>query len=200
MTFSNISVHRNDAAPSYQHNKKNSSSIASNDYAFHAIVACTIAVFGAMNYISSGLDAPDVRFGFTSDDLLSVFHEWKEEERSRYLLMNSLDFLFIPCYTTLLGYAMVILSINSSTANVTPFTPLVIVLGICDGIENVVLRKAITNFPLSIDDEIADLGSLAQKIKWILLCFILILIITIGCGSKRSEIEKQKFYNEKRIV
>ena len=162
-------------------------SVSQNKIYFCIVVAFSFVVGLAMNLVGSGLSnmensmVPDVRFGFTRDDLHSLYESWGVVGRSIYLRINFLDFIFIICYTLLLGSLSVITARMSRSS--LDFAPIAIVTAICDLIETLILRKAVYVFPSLISSNIAFIGSLAQQMKWVCLCINILLIVLFGFRS-----------------
>mmetsp|Transcript_15007 Transcript_15007/g.19010 ORF Transcript_15007/g.19010 Transcript_15007/m.19010 type:complete len:181 (-) Transcript_15007:121-663(-) len=170
--------------------------VSSSSGLMYAVIGFTIAVGLAMNIASSGLAelenkyVPDVRFGFTSDDISSLYNSWGEVGRSVYYRINTLDFMFIPCYTLLLGSLLVrTTDMSGPPGSLIYLTPISTLTAFCDVIETGILRRALIIFPLLIDEKVAQIGSLAQQMKWISLSLNIFLILFLGC---------REFYNTKK--
>merc|ERR1712038_1731820 len=138
------------------------------------------------NNASSGLAdfevkfIPDVRFGFTNDDIHSLYESWGEFGRSIYYRINLLDLLFIPCYTLLLGSLLARTSplMNKIDLDITLIST---VTAVCDLIETVSLRRAVNIYPMLMDEKVAQIASLAQQVKWIALSLNVFMVLVFGC-------------------
>lgn len=138
-------------------------------------------------------EIPDVGFGFTSDSIGSLYNSWGEVGRSTYYRLNTLDFMFMPCYTVLLGSLLVLTAqMSGSRSPMIDFTPISTITALCDVIETTTLRRALVLFPVLIDEREAQIGSLAQQMKWIALSLNVFLILVLGCkglfAKKKSKL------------
>mmetsp|Transcript_8770 Transcript_8770/g.11038 ORF Transcript_8770/g.11038 Transcript_8770/m.11038 type:complete len:179 (-) Transcript_8770:38-574(-) len=122
--------------------------------------------------------APDVRFGFNIETLHEIYNEWGQKGCDAYLMVNTLDFIFIQCYVLFLGSVLAMTSRWSGSR--TDFSFAIIVTAIADMVESAVLRTTVIAFPLSVDEWIVKIGSLGQQIKWIFLGFSILLILVQG--------------------
>lgn len=170
--------------------------IAKKNTYLNIVIFASVVLCLTMNYMTADLNKfenniiPDIRFGFTREDLDKIFSDWGEEGISIYLRSNFFDFMFIPCYTLLLGSLMVIASQKADIF--IDFTPLIVIAAVCDLFETAILRKAAIIFPMLTSEKIASLGSLSQQIKWVCLCTAIFFILLLGFRGRIDRGKKNK--------
>jgi hypothetical protein len=175
--------------------------IASNKKYLYGLIGLTIILGLAMNLVASGLNdfeqnaAPDLGFGFTNNNLKHLYGGWGEAGRSIYLHLNLLDFVFIPCYTLLVGTLLVLaVSTQAQLSGLMPvLTVIPIITAIGDIIETSILRRTASIFPDLVGETAIHLGSLAQQMKWTFLGINVFLVSFLGTrGLKQKLSQKSK--------
>ena len=160
---------------------------------------CSVAVIG---YLSGPLDAigagppPDLRFGYTYQELKDLLEAWGEDGRSQYVKVALFDMgCYIPAYVMMFGIllfnAIEKASWSKSLMHIVPLITL------ADYVETIAqLYLVAISFP-ELDPMLVAIGSIANQIKWSLAG---ILILQVLCGfaifgkpsSKEDNKPKQK--------
>jgi hypothetical protein len=192
--------------------------IASNKKYLYGLIGLTIILGLAMNLVASGLNdfeqnaAPDLAFGFTNDYLKHLYAGWGEAGRSIYLHLTLLDFVFIPCYTLLVGTLLVLTTSSqaqlSGTLSVLPtsnqakmsgslsklssvLTVIPIIIAIGDIIETSILRRTASIFPDLVGETVIHVGSLAQQMKWTFVGLNIFLVSFFGTKGLKQKLSRK---------
>lgn len=139
---------------------------------------------------------PDMRFGYTFNDIQTAFNAIGIEGLQAWAIAHSPDFLFPLAYSfsMMFGIAMELSKVenNSGLLRKTVFLPLA--GGIADYIENILVLSQIATFP-NLSELVIATASVITLVKWVFLIlgfvviFILLLLIVYKRISSRARNE-----------
>ena len=139
--------------------------------------------------------APDLRMGFTSDELNQWYDAMGEEGRQAYLNMAAFDFCPMAINPILLGtFLYSQLTAAGFSSNSAMIMPLAMV---CDLLETYIVVYGCKNYPNErLPDHYVELASVGNQLKWILystgLMLLSVLFIYNTCWPKNNNNSKEK--------
>jgi hypothetical protein len=146
----------------------------------------TLVVFAALVALDNGLHSPHASQGMVSFELAGadaslILAEWTEEQRRDALLLQGLDYLFIPAYAALFGSAALTLAagLGAHRPRLTRLAPVAVyaaaLAGAADVVENIpliVMLRAGVASPAG-----AAIAQLCAALKFGLLFLVLLYLV-----------------------
>ena len=129
---------------------------------------------------------PDLRFGFSSEEIYNIFEDCGYEGRQNYLRLALFDFMpYIPAYTICMGSLLFHL-LRLADWNVR--LSVIMVFGaFCDYIETMVLVIGCFLFPQRLSENAVVISDSFNRIKWILVAIEVVLFLSASvAGWKRK--------------
>lgn len=188
--------------------KKILDAISASKYLFTLIVAIEIVSVANMtkmirdfdDHVSSSMmvdqdintACPDLRFGYTPDDIYTWMDIIGPKGRDLYQRMVRWDlFPYMESYALLLATILWKQCHSSTKKNLSLLAYLPFLAMFCDVIETAINGYALVSFPSRIDDKLMYLSSIGNQLKWIA---FLAAILSIGYIeiTKRQKISSSK--------
>mmetsp|Transcript_20967 Transcript_20967/g.30711 ORF Transcript_20967/g.30711 Transcript_20967/m.30711 type:complete len:176 (-) Transcript_20967:152-679(-) len=154
----------------------------------------TLPLFGGLallNIVGSGLPGiwPDVRFGFTPDELYKIFHDWSKDERSQYVRVNTCDFVAcMPGYTASIGFWLYLSGRRAKLESPVRLCAVILAAWAADVVETIVLRKGCLAYPSTMGDGVILIGSIAQRMKWLCLLSSVVVIVFLNAKASKAKL------------
>ncbi|GFH52413.1 hypothetical protein CTEN210_08889 [Chaetoceros tenuissimus] len=139
---------------------------------------------------------PDLRFGYTPDDIYTWMDMIGPKGRDLYQRMVHWDlFPYMESYTLLLATILWRQCQSSTKKNLSLLAYLPFLVMFCDVIETAINGYALVSFPSRVDDKLMYLSSMGNQLKWIT---FLAAILSIGYIeiTKRQKISSSKSIKE----
>jgi hypothetical protein len=153
--------------------------------AFKVAVLFEVFAITVIQILISSLDAkgagpiPDLRFGYSRDELMQLFETWGEDGRNHYLRVETVDlFCYIPAYVVF-GGGMLWKALQLAGWSEW-WIYLVPVMALADYVETLSQTYNCITFPKGFNEYVFLLGTTANKIKWVSVGFMVMVMVIIS--------------------
>ena len=123
-----------------------------------------------------GSKPPDMRFGYTADDLYSIYEIWGEEGCKEYIRSAYYDYMYIPTYVLFMN-ALLLRACRRSKWDDKFVPQLAWLMLVADYTETSIHIAGCNRYPDRLDKSVVMFGDLFNRIKFVCLCVVGTLIV-----------------------